>query len=86
MKLTDVMGSHGWSPYPIDRDYNKLKVYQKNNLLFGVQKIGNVFRVDVQQCMDFGGVMYPMSKLVDKEIIPLANLELTLNNLLPQLS
>ena len=86
MKLSDVMKSHGWTPYQTEKDYDKLKVYQKNDLLLGVQKIGNVFRVDIQQCMNLGGMMLPAQKVLDNQIVPLNSLELTLNNLLPQLS
>ena len=85
MKLTDVMKSHGWNLYPTDKDYNKLKIYQKNDMFLGVQKIGNVFRVDIQQCMNLGGMMLPSQKVLDNQIVPLESLEHTLNELLPQL-
>ena len=85
MKLTDVMMNHGWVQCNVDNKYNKLKVYQKDNLLFGVQKIGNVFRLDIQQVMNLGGMMLPGQKMLDNQIVPLESLEPTLNDLLPQL-
>jgi len=85
MKLSDIMKSNGWQPYKLEKDYNKLKVYHKNNLFFGVQKIGNVFRLDIQQCLDLGGLMLPGDKVLDKQIVPRANLEEALNQILPQL-
>ena len=33
MKLSDIMASHGWVQCKMEKDYNKLKVYQKDNLL-----------------------------------------------------
>ena len=86
MKLTDVMKSHGWEPYETDKDYNKLKVYQKDDLFFGVQKIGNVFRLDIQQCINLGGMMFPSQKVVDSEMIPREALEDTINQILTQLN
>ena len=85
MKLTDVMKTHGWSPYQTEKDYDKLKVYQKDNLLIGVQKIGNVFRLDIQQCLNLNGMMIPHQKVLDKQIVPKDSLEPALNEILPQL-
>ena len=85
MKLSDIMKSKGWQPYKLEKDYNKLKVYHKDNLFFGVQKIGNVFRLDIQQCLDLGGLMIPGDKVLDKQIVPRENLEEALNQILPQL-
>ena len=85
MKLTDLMKSHGWEMYPMQKSYGQLKVYKKGSLLFGVQKIGNVFRMDIQQVMDLGGMCIPMDKVLDKHVVPLDQLEPTLNDLLPQL-
>lgn len=86
MKLTDVMANHGWTPYPTMKDYGQLKVYQKDNLLFGVQKIGDVFRIDIQQILDLGGMMVPMNKVLDNQIVPKTSLEPALLEILPQLS
>ena len=86
MKLSDIMASHGWVQCKMEKDYNKLKVYQKDNLLLGVQKIGNVFRVDIQQVLNFGEFMIPGDKMLDKQIVPRESLEPTLNDLLPQLT
>lgn len=86
MKLTDVMTSHGWETYELDKPSDKLKVYQKGDMLLGVQKIGNVFRLDVQHCFDLMGMLLPSERIVNNEIIPKDQLEATLNNLLPQLS
>jgi len=86
MKLSDIMESHGWVQYKIEKDYNKLKVYQKDNLLFGVQKIGNVFRLDIQQVINLGEFVIPGNKVLDKQIVPRETLEPTLNDLLPQLT
>ena len=85
MKLTDVMSTHGWSPFVTEKDYGQLKVYQKDNLLLGVQKIGNVFRIDIQQCIDFGGAVMPFQKILDNQIVPRESLEPALNEILPQL-
>ena len=79
------MQTHGWIPFKTEKDYDKLKVYQKDDLLFGVQKIGNVFRIDIQQCLKFGDMLLPANKVLDKQIVPLEALEPTLNSLLPQL-
>ena len=86
MKLTDIMTSHGWVQCKVANKYQHLKVYQKDNLLFGVQKIGNVFRLDIQQMINIGDIMFPGDKMLDKEIVPLASLEPALNDLLPQLA
>ena len=86
MKLTDVMTSNGWISYPTDDKYKKLKVYQKDSFLLGVQKIGNVFRVDIQQCIPFGAELMPIQKVLDNQIVPRDSLESTLNQLLPQLA
>ena len=86
MKLSKVMKSHGWTLYPTDKDYNKLKIYQKDDMFLGVQKIGNVFRVDIQQCMNLGGMMLPSQKVLNNQIVPLDSLENALNDLLPQLT
>ena len=86
MKLTDLMKSNGWQPYNLEKDYNKLKVYQKDNLFFGVQKIGNVFRLDIQQCVDLGGLMIPGEKVLNNQIVPRENLEESLKQILPQLN
>ena len=85
MKLTDIMKSNGWQPYKTEKDYEKLKVYHKNNLFFGIQKIGNVFRLDIQQCLDLGGFVIPGDKVLDNQIVPRDNLEDALNQILPQL-
>ena len=85
MKLTDIMKSNGWEPYQTEKDYNKLKVYQKDNLFFGVQKVGNVFRLDIQQCMDLGGLVIPGEKVLDNQIVPRDGLEDALKQILPQL-
>ena len=86
MKLSKIMTNYGWSSYKLNKPSNKLKVYQKDDLLLGVQKIGNVFRVDVQQCYNLMGQLLPANRLVNNEIIPRDELEPTLNKLLPQLS
>ena len=86
MKLTDLMKSHGWEAYPMPKSYDQLKVYKKGSLLFGVQKIDNVFRMDIQQVMDMGGMCIPMDKVLDRHVVPLDQLEPTLNSLLPQLT
>ena len=86
MKLSDVMNKHGWVQCNVQKDYNQLKVYQKDNLLFGVQKIGNVFRLDIQQVINLGGMMFPGNKMLDKAIVPIESLEPTLNDLLLQLA
>lgn len=82
MKLTDVVGKQGWVPYPVGLGYKNLKVYEKGGHLLGVQKIGNVFRVDIQQCMDFGGMLLPGTKLLDNQIVPKEQLETALTTLL----
>jgi hypothetical protein len=82
MKLSDIMSKYGWSSYELDKPANKLKVYQKDDLLLGVQKIGNVFRLDIQQCLNFGGQLMPMNRLVNNEIIPRDELEPVLDKLL----
>lgn len=84
MKLTDVMASHGWEPYELDKPADKLKVYQKDDMLLGVQKIGNVFRLDIHHCFNLMGMMLPSERLINNEIVPKDQLEITLNNLLPQ--
>ena len=86
MKLSDVMTNHGWVSCDVDEGYQNLKVYQKDNLLFGIQKIGNVFRLDLQQVINFGDVMFPGDKMLDNQIVPRDMLEPTLNDLLPQLT
>ena len=86
MKLSDIMDTHGWVQCNVDARYPHLKVYQKDNLLFGVQKMGNVFRLDIQQLLNLGGAMFPGSKMLDKEIVPIDSLEPALNQLLPQLA
>jgi len=85
MKLSKVMAKHGWSNYELDKPADKLKVYQKDDLLMGVQKIGNVFRVDVHQCFDLGGMLLPAERILNNEIVPREQLEPTLDQLLPQL-
>lgn len=84
MKLTSILNKHGWSSYKLEKPANKLKVYQKDDLLLGVQKIGNVFRLDIHQCFNLGGSLLPASRIVDGEIIPRDEMEATLNKLLPQ--
>ena len=86
MKLSDVMTNHGWVSCDVDEGYKNLKVYQKDNLLFGVQKIGNVFRLDIQQVINLGDIMFPGDKMLDNQIVPREMLEPTLNDLLPQLT
>ena len=86
MKLSDVMTNHGWVSCNVNEGYGNLKVYQKDNLLFGVQKIGNVFRLDIQQMINLGDMMLPGNKMLDNQIVPRDLLEPTLNDLLPQLA
>jgi len=45
-----------------------------------------VFRVDIQQVMNFGEFMIPGEKVVNNQIVPRESLEPTLNDLLPQLA
>lgn len=85
MKLTNIMKNHGWSSYELDKPSNKLKVYQKNDYLVGVQKIGNVFRLDVHHCLNLGGMILPSQRIINNEIIRRDALESTLDHILPQL-
>jgi len=85
VKLSDIMKNHGWSNYELGKPSNKLKVYQKEGFFLGVQKIGNLFRLDIQQVFDLGGFILPGDKVVDNTIIPRDQLEATLNEILPQL-
>jgi hypothetical protein len=88
MKLSAVMASHGWTPFEATETskYKQLKVYQKDSLLMGVQKIGNVFRVDIQECLEMAGQLMPIQKVLDGQIVEKDQLETALKDLLPQLS
>ena len=86
MKLSDIMSTHGWVECKVGGKYPHLKVYQKDNLLFGVQKFGEVFRLDIQMLLNLGGAMFPGDKMLHKEIVPFNSLEPALHQLLPQLA
>ena len=86
MKLTNLMKSYGFdlveSPDPA-RNNPKLKVYTDSNVYIGFQKIGNVFRIDVQQV--YMGI-FPMGKSVDNLIVPKEELERVATEIMEQLS
>lgn len=86
MKLTDLVKTHGWDPYPVGPGYKNLKVYSKPGYLLGVQKIGNVYRVDAQQTMELGGTLLPISKALDNQIIAKEQLEPAIKALLLELA
>ena len=86
VKLSDIMTAHGWVQCNVDEKFPHLKVYQKDNLLFGVQKFGDVFRLDIQMLLNLGGMMLPGDKMLHKEIVPINSLEPALHQLLPQLA
>ncbi len=67
MKLSKVMKKYGFKRVA-DVDIHNTLLYTNGDLYFGVQKIGNVFRVDAQQVMM--GVLPVTPKLIDNHIIP----------------
>ena len=86
MKLSDRLAKHGFknvpSPDP-ERDNPKLKVYTNGQMYVGFQKIGNVFRVDVQPL--FMGII-PGEKALDNQIVPKDQLATFVDSLMPQLT
>ena len=89
MRLTDIMVKNGFQPvskvFPEskERDNPKLKIFTDNDIFIGVQKIGNVWRIDAQQ-ISMGIIPHP--KMIDNFIIQKDELESTIMDILNQIN
>ena len=85
MKLTSVVGQHGFTPSDLGEIHNA-KLYQRENSdgaleLLCVQKIGNVMKVNHIALLNLMGAMIPMNEPLD-QIIPKEKVEEFLNAIL----
>lgn len=85
MKLSKVVAKHGFKTSQLG-EINKAKLYERTSPNSGatellcVQKIGNVFKVDTIELLNFGSMVLPMGGR-SSEIIPRDDLEGYLNSL-----